>query len=495
MPVIDRATKIGLAMTGALALGACSLAPEYSKPDVGAPAAYKDIGPWTSADPNDAAPRAKWWTAFHDPTLNLLEDQIDTANPDLAAALAAYDQARAYAAEARSDLIPTVGLTDSNTYNRQSDERPLRGANQPNEYAANTIGPQIDYEFDFWGRVRNRVAAGEAQAQATAADLATARLSLHATLADDYLSLRGLDAQSQLLATTVDAYGRAFRLTQARHNGGAASGLDVDRASTQLSSARAQVSDVEAQRALYEHAIASLVGRPAPGFTISVATTPQLIPVIPPGLPSTLLERRPDIAAAERRAFAANREIGVARAAFYPAVTLDAFGGYQNTGGDNLLITPNTFWTIGPQLAMTLFDGGRLRAGVAASRAAFLLASANYRTVVLTAFQQVQDQLALADHYSAEATDEAAAVRTAKATTQLSLIRYREGATNYLDVVTAQTAQLQAEQTALNLETRRQQAAVNLVRALGGGWTIADLPTVRQASNFKPMAAPAAMQK
>jgi multidrug efflux system outer membrane protein len=488
-PVADHASRVGLAMMGALALGACSLAPNYSKPDVAAPVAYKDIGPWTPADPKDAAPRSAWWTEFDDPTLDSLEVQIDTANPNLAAALAAYDQARDYAAEARSDLTPTVLLNDSNTYNRQSDERPLRGANQPNEYAANTIGPQIDYEFDFWGRVRNLVAAGEAQAQATAADLATARLSLHAALADDYLSLRGLDAQSQLLTTTVDAYGRALRLTQARHNGGASSGLDVDRASTQLSTARAEVSDVAAQRALFEHAIASLVGRPAPAFTIPVASTSQVIPVIPAGLPSTLLERRPDIAAAERRAFAANREIGVARAAFYPTVTLDAFGGYQNTGGDNLLITPNTFWTIGPAIAMTLLDGGRLRAGVAASRAAFLLASANYRSTVLTAFQQVQDQLALADHYAAEAADQASAIRTAKATTQLSLIRYREGATNYLDVVVAQTAELQAEQTALNLETRRQQVSVNLVRALGGGWSTADLPSLRQASDIALKAA------
>ena len=461
-------------------LVACSLAPEYVKPDVASPAAYKDLGPWT------AAPRAAWWTEFQDPVLNSLEGEVEASSPNLAAALAAYDEARAFAAEARSDMTPTVLLSDSNTYNRQSNERPLRGANQPNEYAVNTIGPQIDYEFDFWGRVRNLVLAGEAQAQASAADLATARLSLHAILADDYLSLRGLDAQSQLLATTVDAYQRALQLTQARHNGGAASGLDVERASTQLSTARAEVSDLASQRALYEHAIASLVGRAAPDFKLPVAKTPQVIPIVPAGLPSTLLERRPDIAAAERRAFAANRRIGVARSAFYPTVTLDAVGGYQNTGGDNLLITPNTFWTIGPQLAMTLFDGGRRRAGVAASRAAFLLASANYRLVVLAAFQEVQDQLALADHYGAESADQAAAVRTAQATTQLSLIRYREGATNYLDVVTAQTAELRAEQAALGLETRRQLVSVNLVRALGGGWTDADLPTLRQAGKISP---------
>jgi NodT family efflux transporter outer membrane factor (OMF) lipoprotein len=463
-------------------LAGCSLAPNYTRPDTSAPIAYKEVGPWTQAQPGDSLPRGDWWTAFGDPTLNTLEGEVDGANPTLAAALAAYDQARAVAAEDRSNLVPTLSSQDSSNYNRQSAERPLRGANQPNEYAANTVGAAVGYEFDFWGRVRNLVAVGEAEAQASAADLATARLSLHAQLADAYLSLRGLDAQLGLLATTVDAYQRALTLTQARHNGGASSGLDVTRAATQLSTAKAEVSDVAAQRALYEHAIASLIGQPAPSFAIAVAAQNLTIPVMPAGLPSTLVQRRPDIAAAERRAFAANRQIGVARAAFFPTITLDALGGFQNTGGDNFLIAPNTFWTIGPQLAMTLFDGGLRRATVAASRAAFDLASAHYRAVVLTAFQQVEDQLALSDRYAAEAIDQAAAVKSAQATTRLSMIRYREGATNYLDVVTAQTAELQAEQAALNLETRRQEASVNLVRALGGGWTNNDLPNLREAA-------------
>jgi NodT family efflux transporter outer membrane factor (OMF) lipoprotein len=463
---------LALLLGGCAMLAAgCSLAPDYAPPTLTVSPAYKEISPWTPAQPSDAAPRSAWWTLFQDPVLDDLEGRVNTANPTLAAALAAYDQARAFAAQANADLLPTVTAIGSPTYNRQSDHRPLRGANQPDEYAANSLGAQIDYEFDFWGRVRNAAAAAGAEAQATAADLATARLSLQAELATNYVNLRGLDAQAQLLANTVDAYQRALKLTQARHNEGIASGLDVDRAQAQLSNAKAQISDVAAQRALYEHAIATLVGQPASSFALAKTTAPGLIPVVPAGLPSTLIQRRPDIAAAERRAFAANRQIGVAKAAFFPTVTLDAQGGYQNSGGPNFLTAPNTFWTVGSELALTLFDGGRRRAVVGASKAGFLVASAKYRATVLLAFQQVEDQLALGAHYAAEAIDEGDAVRATQATSHLSLVRYTEGATNYLDVVTAQTAELQAEQTALGLETRRQQASIDLVRALGGGWT------------------------
>ena len=391
-----RARRPLLVLLVASTVAGCNLAPAYTPPVVTLPVAYKETGPWTEAAPADAKPRGDWWIAFGDPRLDGLERQVPIANPTLAAALAAYDQARALAAEATAAFLPTVTALDQNTYNRQSDERPLRGAGQPDDYANNSVGATVDYEFDFWGRIRNLVAAGEAQAQASAADLATAELSLQVELANDYVSLRGLDAQTQLLRNTVSAYQRALDLTRTRHTGGVASGLDVARAATQLSAAKAQISDIAAQRALYEHAIASLVGQPASSFTIPPADVRRLIPAFPAGAPSTLLQRRPDIAAAERRAFAANRQIGVARAAYFPTITLDAQGGFENTGGNNLLIAPNTFWTLGPQLALTLFDGGRRRAVVAASKAVFLLASANYRATVLTAFQQVEDQLALA---------------------------------------------------------------------------------------------------
>jgi NodT family efflux transporter outer membrane factor (OMF) lipoprotein len=468
----------------AAALSGCELAPAYRAPTVTAPTAYKEAGPWTEARPQDAAPHGDWWTAFQDPLLDSLERQVETSNPTLAAALAAYDEARAYAAEAAAARFPTIGASDSNTYNRQSNNRPLRGEHEPDIYWANTFGGSANYEIDFWGRVRDLVKAGRAEAQASAADLETARLGLQIDLANDYVNLRGLDAQARLLATTVDAYQRAFDLTKTRHQGGVSSGLDEDRAQGQLSYARAQVSEIAARRALYEHAIASLAGQPAPSFSIAPATTSAIIPLVPAGVPSTLIERRPDIAAAERRAYAANREIGVARAAFFPTISLGGGGGFQNTGGQNLLIAPNTFWTLGPQLALTLFDGGLRRARLAASRAAFRLASAEYRATVLQGFQQVEDQLALANHLASEATDDSDAVKATQATTRLSLVRYREGGANYLEVVTAQTAELQAEQSALALETRRQQASIDLVQALGGGWSRADLPDQARAGRL-----------
>jgi NodT family efflux transporter outer membrane factor (OMF) lipoprotein len=472
-----------IALIAASLLGGCSLAPVYHAPTVTVQVdAWKDI-PWEPARPAEDLPHGDWWKTYGDPVLDALESKIDEDNPNLAAALARYDQASAYTRQLNAALSPSVDAGAALAHNRQSDNRVLRGSNLPDVYGANSAGISVNYDLDVWGRVRNLVAAGQAQAEAGAADVESVRLSLHTQLADSYVRLRGIEAQAKLLDDTVQAYARALTLTQNRHDGGVASGLDVARAENQYSTVRAQAADIASQRALYEHAIASLIGQPAMSFSLPVAERSLSIPQIPTGLPSTLLQRRPDIAAAERRTAAANAAIGVARAAYYPDFTLGAVYGYQNTGepgndkaGANyagmgeLLSAPNSFWSIGPGVVFNLFDAGLRDAQVAQARSALEQKGAEYRATVLAAFQQVEDDLSLLKYDREEEQEQDAAVKSATQTLTLAFNRYREGAVNYLEVVTAQTAALSAQRSALDLHTQQLRTSVDLFRALGGGW-------------------------
>jgi NodT family efflux transporter outer membrane factor (OMF) lipoprotein len=467
------------------ALAGCDLAPPYHPPVVSVPAAFKEIadkptehgrtGPWQPARPSDTAPRGPWWEVYDDPELNRLEAQIEVGNQTLAATLAVYNQARAFAQEAEAGLYPTVGIGGTISTNKQSSHRPLRSPNQPSYYGANTIEGQANYELDVWGRVRDFVAAGKAAAQASDADLEEIRLSLHAELADDYVTLRGLDEQVRLLQDTVNAYERALALVRNRFRGDIASGVDVAQAETQLDSAKTQISDVMSRRQLLEHAIAALIGQPAPAFTLAETAAPISLPEVPSGLPSTLLQRRPDIAAAERQVASANQLVGVAEAAFYPSFSLNLVGGLQSTDL-NLLSLPLAFWSLGPSVSLPVFEGGLRRAELAGAKAAFEAAASRYRATVLNAFQDVEDNLALLRWLRQAAKDEGAAVSAARRSVSMALTLYRDGAVNYLQVVTAQTAALSAEQTALDLHTRRLQASIGLIRATGGGWSTADLP-------------------
>lgn len=456
------------------------MAPAYRPPVMATPAAYKEMpttgdGLWKPVDAIAAAPAAAWWTGFGDPLLDELEGRIERDNPTLAGALARYDLARATLAGARSGLFPHVELTPGLLRNRQSDERPLRGGSQPDFYTAATLGGDLSYEADLWGRVRNSVASGRALAEASRDDLAAVKLALQGQLATDFVQLRGQDQQLALLAKTIDAFARADALTRNRFRGGIATGMDVGRAGALLGEARAQYAALEASRAITEHAIASLVGQPASTFAIPRRDAPLAQPAIPVGLPSTLLAARPDVAAAERRMAAANARIGVARAAFFPRITLGGTGGFQSTALAGLVAAPNLFWAIGPGAILNIFDGGQRRADLAAARASWKAAMADYRSHALGAFQDVEDALATLRHLDDAQTAQAQAVAAAASTEQIALDRYIKGAATYLDVATAQESLLRDQQSALSLQTQRLAASVALARALGGGITPASV--------------------
>jgi NodT family efflux transporter outer membrane factor (OMF) lipoprotein len=467
-----------LALTAAfvaILIAGCTVGPKYTKPVAEAPPTFKETPQdFKEAQPSDQIAKGKWWEIYNDPQLNDLEDQINVSNQTLKSAQAQFAEARAAIRITHSQAFPTVTGGLSGTHNSESFNRPTGNGNL--YYQDYVLPVDVSYELDLWGRVRRLVEANVSEAQATAADLANVELSLHAELATDYFQLRGLDAQQKLLSSTVDSYEKALELTQSRYQGGVATAVDVAQAQTQLESTRAELLDLGVNRAADEHAIAVLVGKPASTFGLSPLplTTPP--PAVPPGVPSDLLQRRPDIAAAERRVQEANAQIGVAKAAYYPNVTLSAGGGFESGALGTFIQGASGFWTLAGSAAELIFDGGQRRGVSEQAKTAYDKSVDDYRQTVLVAFQEVEDNLAALNILQEEAKTEDAAVAAAQHSLDLSTTRYRGGVTNYLEVTTAQSAALSDEVTALNILIRRMNASVLLVKAIGGGWNVSQIP-------------------
>ena len=463
---------------------ACTPGPKYARPAVPTPPAFKELGPnaggppsqWSASQPADGVIKGKWWEIFSDPQLNALEERVDVSNQNLKIAEAQFRQARDTIRIDRAGLYPTIS---SGPYINA--EQFSKNAPNPTGKAGQTQGDfvlpfDLSYEVDAWGRIHLTVQAATANAQASAADLETARLSIHAELAADYFMLRGLDAQKQLLESTVVQYQKALELTTNRYNGGLAAKVEVTQAETQLEATQAQAIDVGVQRAQFEHAIAALVGQPASTFSIPVSPLAAPPPTIPVGVPSDLLQRRPDIAAAERRVAAANAEIGIAKTAYYPTLTLSAAAGLEGGSITDWFAWPSHFFAVGPQLLETLYDAGRRHAYNDQAWAVYDANVAAYRQNVLTAFQEVEDNLSGLRILDQEARKQDEAVQSAEHSLALSTNRYRGGLVTYLEVTTAQSTALSNEVTAVNILTRRMNSTVLLIKALGGGWDVSKLP-------------------
>ena len=459
-----------------LLIGGCTVGPKYVRPTASVPSEYKENANWKQAQPRDEIAKGKWWEVYQDPQLDSLEEQVGVSNQNLKAAQAIFEQARAAVRVSRSALFPNVTGSLSISRTGQSQNYALFSHGSVRDYNDFSLPVDISYEADVWGRVRRTVEARRSEAQASAADLATVDLSLHAELALDYFELRGLDAQKSLLDSTVAAYRKALELTTSRYQGGLASAVDVAQAQTQLETTRAQAADVEVQRAALEHAIAVLEGQPASKFSLQPVPLSTPPPTIPVGVPSDLLERRPDIAATERRVQEANAQIGVARAAYFPLITLTGSGGFDSAQAGTLLQGPSGLWSLGAQAAEVLFDAGRRHAISDQTRAAYDQSVDNYRQTVLAAFQEVEDNLAALRVLEDEARIEASAVEAAEHSLTLSVTRYKGGVTNYLEVTTAQSAALSDERAAVDILTRRKSASVLLIKAIGGGWNVSQLP-------------------
>jgi NodT family efflux transporter outer membrane factor (OMF) lipoprotein len=471
-------------LAAAAALSGCAVGPRYARPvplaapaDHGQPPAeYKESHGWKQAQPAAAALRDDWWRVFGIAELNDLEAQVDVSNQTVKAAEARFREARALVAQSRSALYPSVGASASITTNRFSSRTATRPP-QIGEYS-NLIAPlDFSYELDAWGRIRHSIATAREEVQAASADLDTIRLSLHAEMAIDYFELRSLDAQGQLLDRTLVAYQRALDLTQNQFAGGLASGAEVAQARTQLETTRAEFIEIGVARAQFEHAIAALAGRTPESLSLAPQPLAAPPPVIPTGVPSQLLERRPDVAAAERRVAEANEQIGIAQAAFFPSLFITATGGVQGDSIVNWITWPSRFWALGPSALQTIYDAGRRRAAGQAATASYDITVANYRESAVEAFQQVEDALSTLRTLEQEVDAQRAAVIAAERSLELAMQRYTGGLVTYLEVVSAQTIALTNERVAVDLLRRRMDATVLLIKALGGGWDISKLPT------------------
>lgn len=475
---------IGLLLS--LALSGCMVGPNYHRPTAPVPIAYKELQGWTIAQPQETADRGPWWTIYHDPELDLLERQVAISNQTVKQYEADYRNAIALVQEARSGLFPTVGLTSGVTrspgFGGSRGSSALTGGSSGGGGGGGapvtqySVEGSIDWTPDIWGRIRRQVESQVAGAQVSAADLAEAQLSAQMTLAVDYFDLRAEDSLTDLLRRTVAAYEESLRIAHNQYAAGTASLADEVTAQAQLEGARAQLAGVGVQRALYEHAIAVLTGHPPAELTIPPAALTATVPVLPPGLPSTLLERRPDIAAAERQMHEENALIGVQIAAYYPDISLSTLGGFIGTPLSQLFTAANRVWSLGASASETLFEGGARSAAVAAARATYDASVANYRQVVLTALQQVEDELSSLRILAEQARAETTAVNAAQRALDVLLNQYRAGTVAYTSVITEQTTLLADQQAQLSVEQSRLVASVTLITALGGGWNTTDLP-------------------
>ena len=468
--VLAVGTVVGLAALGATS---CSVGPRYVPPDLSVPAAFKEAGDWKPADPSDEIPRGPWWQIFGDPELNALEERLSVSNQTLKAAEAQFAQARALVGAARAASFPQVGAALSVTGAGQSENRP--NPMRDPTYVDYLLRLDVSYEVDLWGRVRQAVSASRASAQASAADVESTSLSLHAELAVDYFQARALDADRAVLDATVTAFERALELTTSRYRGGLVSGADVSLAQTQLLTTRAQAVDVQARRTQFEHAIAVLIGQPASSFSLP-ASPLSAAPAIPAEVPSHLLERRPDVAAAERRVAAANAQVGITKSAYYPLLMLGGVTGVESSALATWLRGASSLWAVGPTVALAIFDGGRRRSASEQAQAAYDRSVALYRSVTLNAFREVEDQLATLRILEEEARIQEAAVASARRALTLARNRYEGGVSTYLEVIATQSALLTNQRTASNILGRQLAASVLLVKALGGDWVARSLP-------------------